>query len=74
MREFLEPLAARRIIVRPGIDDGVIHKVLRKMRIVLAPIEGELENPGAWNPELVAKDFNIPSDKTQILGNERQSA
>ena len=72
--KLLEPLAACGVIVRAGVDDGVIDEVLRKVRIVFIPIEGELQNPRAWNLELVAKGFHIRSDQAEIFRDERQSA
>ena len=60
--------------MRARVDHGVMDVVLWQVRIVFVPIEGELQNPCAWNLELVAKGFHIRSDETEIFSDERQSA
>jgi hypothetical protein len=72
--KLLEPLAACGVIVRAGVDYRVAHEVLWKVRIVFMPIESELQNPGAWNLELVEKEFHVLSDQTKIFSDEGQSA
>ena len=57
-----------------GVNHGVLDVVLRKVRIRLVPVERELQNPGAWNLELIAKGFHIRSDQPEIFSDERQSA
>ena len=60
--------------MRAGVDDGVVDEILWKVRIIFVAIEGELQNPCAWNLELVAQGFHIRSDQPEIFGDERQSA
>jgi len=70
--KILEPLAAGRVIVRAGVDYGVIDEVLREVRIVVGPIERELQDSRAWNLELVAERSHVRSDQAEIFGDERQ--
>jgi hypothetical protein len=60
--------------VRAGVNDSIVDEVPRQIGIIRVAVEGELEDPGARNMELVAQGPHVWSDYPQILGDEWQAA
>jgi hypothetical protein len=67
IRQFLEPAAGGRIIVRASIYDSIGHKVARQVRIVTLAIESKLEHAHSRQLEAVAQRMHIARDQPQIL-------
>jgi len=68
-------------LMPPGLEElGLGQAIERRLKSLAVEsgmdmaIEGELQNPGSRNLELVAKAFHIRSDETEIFSDERQSA
>ena len=49
-------------------------KIVRQIRVIRTSVEGKLENPHAWQMELVAKCVYVRCDHSQVFRDEGQGA